>query len=83
MSGDLLTQLMKLPRDWSYVAVDGQKRPYMDGWQKNHISRAELGKELKSGRAKAIGVCCGAPSGGLLFVDHDGKSASKIGRAHV
>lgn len=78
MSGDLLTQLMKLPRSWSYVAVDGQKRPYMDGWQKRHISRAELGKELKSGRAKAIGVCCGSPSGGLLFVDHDGKSASKL-----
>ena len=78
MTTDLLTQLTKLPRHWSYVAVDGQKRPYMDGWQKNHISRAQLGKELKSGRAKAIGVCCGTPSGGLLFVDHDGKSASGL-----
>ena len=78
MTTDLLTQLTKLPRHWSYVAVDGQKRPYMDGWQKNHITRAQLGKELKSGRAKAIGVCCGTPSGGLLFVDHDGKSASGL-----
>lgn len=78
MSSELLQQLAALPRHWSYVAVDGQKRPYMDGWQKNHISRAELGKELKAGRAKAIGVCCGTPSGGLLFLDHDGKSASQM-----
>ena len=78
MTSDLLQQLTALPRHWSYVAVDGQKRPYMDGWQKNHITRAQLGKEIKAGRAKAIGVCCGAPSGGLLFVDHDGKSASQL-----
>jgi len=78
MTSELLQQLAALPRHWSYVAVDGQKRPYMDGWQKNHITRAELGKELKAGRAKAIGVCCGTPSGGLLFLDHDGKSASQM-----
>lgn len=40
MSSELLQQLAALPRHWSYVAVDGQKRPYMDGWQKNHITRA-------------------------------------------
>lgn len=78
MSSELLQQLAALPRHWSYVAVDGQKRPYMDGWQKNHISRAELGKEIKANRARAIGVCCGTPSGGLLFLDHDGKSASQM-----
>jgi hypothetical protein len=78
MTADLFGQLVNLPRTWAYVAVDGQKRPYMDGWQKNHITRAQLGKEIKAGRAKAIGVCCGAPSGGLLFVDHDGKSASQL-----
>jgi hypothetical protein len=50
----------------------------MDNWQKNFITRIQLGKELQSGRAKAIGVCCGTPSGGLLFVDHDGKSASRL-----
>jgi hypothetical protein len=78
MTSDLLGQLAALPRHWSYVAVDGQKRPYMDNWQKNFITRIQLGKELQSGRAKAIGVCCGTPSGGLLFVDHDGKSASRL-----
>ena len=78
MTSDLLGQLAALPRHWSYVAVDGQKRPYMDNWQKDFITRAKLGQELKSGRAKAIGVCCGTPSGGLLFVDHDGKSASGL-----
>ena len=78
MTADLYGQLVNLPRHWSYVAVDGQKRPYIKGWEKNHITRAQLGAEIKAGRAKAIGVCCGTPSGGLLFVDHDGKSASGL-----
>jgi hypothetical protein len=78
MSSDLLAQLMKLPRNWSYVPVDGEKRPYIKDWQDGHITRAQLGNELKCGRAKAIGVCCGTLSGGLLFVDHDGKSASRL-----
>jgi predicted P-loop ATPase len=42
------------------------------------LTKAKLAKELKAGRARAIGVCCGVPSGGLLFLDHDGKSASTI-----
>ena len=74
----LIQELDRLPDSWGFVAVDGQKRPYQPEWQKHPLSKAELTAELQSGRAKAIGVCCGVPSGGLLFVDHDGKSASDI-----
>lgn len=71
-------ELARLPDGWGFVAVDGEKRPYQPQWQKKPLSKAKLAIELKAGRARAIGVCCGIPSGGLLFLDHDGKSASTI-----
>jgi len=74
----LTQELARLPDEWGYVAVDGQKRPYQVKWQENPLSKADLEAELASGHAKAIGVCCGVPSGGLLFLDHDGRSASTI-----
>jgi hypothetical protein len=74
----LSQELARLPDEWGYVAVDGQKRPYQAKWQENPLSKADLEAELASGHAKAIGVCCGVPSGGLLFLDHDGRSASTI-----
>ena len=75
---NLQQELARLPDDWGYVAVDGQKRPYQPAWQENPLSKDALLAELSSGRARAIGVCCGVPSGGLLFLDHDGKSASTL-----
>jgi predicted P-loop ATPase len=74
----LSAELARLPDSWAYVAVDGQKRPYQSKWQDRPLNKPALEAELTSGRAKAIGVCCGAPSGGLLFLDHDGKSASTM-----
>jgi len=74
----LAQELNRLPDGWGYVAVDGQKRPYQLKWQDNPLDKANLQAELDSGRARAIGVCCGVPSGGLLFLDHDGRSASTI-----
>ena len=71
-------ELARLPDGWGFVAVDGEKRPYQKAWQDNPLTKAKLAAELKAGRARAIGVCCGVPSGGLLFLDHDGKSASTI-----
>jgi len=74
----LSDELARLPDDWGYVAVDGQKRPYQSAWQENPLTKDALLAELSSGRARVIGVCCGVPSGGLLFLDHDGKSASTL-----
>jgi hypothetical protein len=75
---NLRDELTRLPEDWGYVAVDGQKRPYQPSWQDNPLNKDALLAELDGGRARAIGVCCGTPSGGLLFLDHDGKSASTL-----
>ena len=74
----LTEELARLPDGWGYVAVDDQKRPYQTKWQERPLDKAGLQGELEAGSAKAIGVCCGVPSGGLLFLDHDGRSASTI-----
>lgn len=74
----LLEELARLPDGWGYVAVDGHKRPYQPAWQDNPLGKDALLAELSTGRARAIGVCCGVLSGGLLFLDHDGKSASTL-----
>jgi predicted P-loop ATPase len=74
----ILDQLARLPDGWGFVAVDGEKRPYQTKWQERPLTKEALTAELRSGHARAIGVCCGVPSGGLLFLDHDGKSASTI-----
>jgi predicted P-loop ATPase len=74
----LSKELARLPDGWGYVAVDDQKRPYQTKWQERPLDKAGLQAELDAGHAKAIGVCCGVPSGGLLFLDHDGRSASTI-----
>jgi len=75
VSQHLLDQLHALPDDWPLVAVGNNKRPYQDAWQDNPLTKEHLAAEIKAGRAKAVGVIAGPPSG-LLFVDHDGISAS-------
>lgn len=73
----LLEQLQELPTSWGLVAVDGYKRPYQEKWQANPLTHEQAAAEITSGRAKAIGVIAGPPSGGLLFLDHDGISATE------
>ena len=75
---DTKEELLRLPSSWRYVAVNGNKQPYQKDWQKNPLKRSEILKELISKKAKAVGVLAGELSGGLLFVDHDGESASNI-----
>jgi hypothetical protein len=73
----LLEQLQELPPSWGLVAVDGYKRPYQEKWQANPLTHEQAAAEITAGRAKAIGVIAGPPSGGLLFLDHDGISATE------
>ncbi|MFN9621979.1 MAG: bifunctional DNA primase/polymerase, partial [Cyanobacteriota bacterium] len=75
MSQQLLQQLGALPEDWLFVAVDGAKRAYQRAWQANPLTKEQVAAEIGAGRAKAIGVIAGPPTG-LLFVDHDGISAT-------
>jgi predicted P-loop ATPase len=76
MTSALLQQLDQLPDHWGLVAVDGQKRAYMPAWQRNPLTKAQAAAEITAGRAKAIGAIAGPISGGLLFLDHDGISAT-------
>jgi len=73
----LLEQLQELPDSWGLVAVDGGKRPYQASWQANPLTKEQAASEITTGRAKAIGVIAGPVSGGLLFLDHDGISATE------
>ena len=72
----LIDQLQALPDGWPLVAVDGRKRPYQQTWQANPLTKDQVAAEIRAGRAKAVGVIAGPPSG-LLFVDHDGISATQ------
>ena len=74
---DIKEELLGLPKHWGFVAVQN-KRPYQNDWQNNPLKQSQLFKELVAKRSTGIGVCCGTPSGGLLFLDHDGPSAAKI-----
>ncbi|MGB7416233.1 MAG: DUF3987 domain-containing protein [Thermosynechococcaceae cyanobacterium] len=77
-SASLLEHLAALPDDLSLVAVGGNKAPYLPHWQKTPLSKAQLRVEISAGRCKAVGVLCGCPSGGLLFLDHDGESCDLL-----
>lgn len=73
----LLQLLQALPENWGLVAVDGNKRAYHTAWQRNPLTKQAAAAEIQAGNAKAIGVIAGPTSGGLLFVDHDGISATE------
>ena len=76
MTAELLQQLEALPDHWAFVAVGLNKRAYQDAWADNPLSKAQMAAEIRAGRAHAIGVQGGPVSGGLLFVDHDGITAT-------
>ena len=74
----IVDQLTALPDTWALVAVGNDKRPYQPEWQKHPLTKRGVESELSAGRAVAVGVLAGPPSGGLLFVDHDGLGASEV-----
>ena len=87
----LLEQLQALPDAWGLVAVGSNKRPYLDDWQHQPLNKAAAAQQITTGtlftdrqgneylvKARAIGVLAGPASGGLLFVDHDGISATEV-----
>jgi len=69
-----------LPPQWGLVACGKRKQPYQKRWQKSPLTKAEISTEISQGRCHAVGVLCGVPSGGLLFVDHDGPSCAELVR---
>jgi putative DNA primase/helicase len=73
-------QLDALPDHWALVPVGANKAPYQKGWQDKRLDKVDIISELErtNTRCKAVGVACGTPSGGLLFVDHDGPSVADL-----
>jgi hypothetical protein len=74
----LLEQLAALPEDLALVAVGAHKAPYLPNWQRSPLSKAQIESEIRAGRCKAVGVLCGTPSDGLVFLDHDGDSCDRL-----
>ena len=66
-----------LPNDWAYTPVAG-KKPLTNEWQKHPFSKDSVIQEIKQSRWTGIGALCGVPSGGLLFLDHDGESCDPL-----
>jgi hypothetical protein len=73
-----IINLNLLPSHWGLVACGNRKQPYQKQWQKNPRTAAQIQAEINAGRCHAVGVLCGTPSGGLLFLDHDGPSCTAL-----
>lgn len=74
----LLEQLGALPAELALVAVGAHKAPYLANWQRSPLSKTQIESEIRAGCCKAIGVLCGTPSQGLVFLDHDGDSCDRL-----
>jgi hypothetical protein len=74
----LLEQLAALPENLALVAVGAHKAPYLPNWQRSPLNKVQIESEIQAGRCKAVGVLCGTPSGGLVFLDHDGDSCDHL-----
>jgi hypothetical protein len=74
----LLEQLAALPEELALVAVGAHKAPYLANWQRSPLSKTQIESEIRAGCCKAIGVLCGTPSQGLVFLDHDGHSCDRL-----
>jgi Protein of unknown function (DUF3987)/Bifunctional DNA primase/polymerase, N-terminal len=66
-----------LPENWAYTPVKG-KAPTLGKWQTRPFGKADVIQEIKTPRWTGIGALCGVPSGGLLFLDHDGESCDSL-----
>ena len=66
--------LSKIPYPWSLVPVVG-KQPYQKNWVNKECSRSAILAELETGKATGVGLKLG---NGLLAVDIDGESATKL-----
>ena len=66
-----------LSPDWAYTPVTG-KAPKILDWQNCPFTKTAVIHEIENSRWTGIGALCGVPSGGLLFLDHDGASCDPL-----
>jgi hypothetical protein len=72
----LLQALTEFPSSWVLTPVNGKKIPYRQCWQSEQpISHEEIAKDIRSGKAKGVGLRTGGISGGIIAIDADGPAA--------
>ena len=72
----LLQALTEFPASWVLTPVNGKKIPYRQCWQSEQpVSHEEVAKDIRSGKAKGVGLRTGRISGGIVAIDADGKAA--------
>jgi hypothetical protein len=72
----LLSAVPEFPPCWVLTPVTGNKIPYRKGWQnENPVSRDDIEEDIRSGKARGVGLRTGRISGGIVAVDADGPAA--------
>jgi hypothetical protein len=72
----LLQALTEFPSSWVLTPVNGKKIPYRQCWQSEQpVSHEEIAKDIRSGKAKGVGLRTGRISGGIIAIDADGPAA--------
>ncbi len=72
----LLSAVPEFPPSWVLTPVTGNKIPYRKGWQnENPVSRDDIEEDIRSGKARGVGLRTGRISGGIVAIDADGKAA--------
>jgi hypothetical protein len=72
----LLSAVPEFPQSWVLTPVTGNKIPYRKGWQnENPLSRDDIEEDIRSGKARGVGLRTGRISGGIVAVDADGPAA--------
>jgi phage/plasmid-associated DNA primase len=78
-SGEIRLDLLQV--DWPLTALNGNKAPYVQGWQNKPLTIKEIENEIAEGRCKAIGLMGGPVFNepfGHIWVDVDGPTVYKL-----
>jgi hypothetical protein len=78
-SGEIRLDLLQV--DWPLTALNGNKAPYVQGWQNKPLTIKEIENEIAEGRCKAIGLMGGPVFNepfGHIWVDIDGPTVYKL-----
>ena len=77
--GEIRIDLLNL--DWPLTALNGNKAPYISGWQNKPLTVKEIEKEITEDRCKAIGLMGGPVFNepfGHIWVDIDGPTVYSL-----
>ena len=69
---ELIASLQEIPINWALTPVNGNKIPYLGGWQKNPVTRHSIAVDINNGKAQGFGIITGRLSSGIMAIDCDG-----------